>query len=848
DTVAPVAVACSDIGAVNNDPDEQYSSDAQIYFYFTPTDERSGVGDVQIQISTAADISGLVAEPWVGPTSPYLFPDGEAMKTYYARVRVKDKAGNVGEWGSWSNGIMVVLSGAVTPPNAPTIAKVADKNAVPGVPLPINITSSIKVEGMSESLNLISVYVDNVYKQSVISDSNGNFQTFISLTTGTHALKVRAHNGFAESAFSNTITIVVDQTKPGISRVVYDSSGFTRGGQYFGTTASDHNLATFDFYLSDGGGGGFDISSFNAVMTEIEDDGDLVSAVAPYKNPVTSSVEVIAADRVRLLPDGAWKNCLQTGHRYRMAYEVSDFAGNKTTATFDFVIDNTKPGKAAEVPVDTVPLSCNIKNIYVYDYEKYPSGYPPAAALVPYKWDASANAFMIDPAFDDATLVDKTTTPPALKFNTLALYGTLYAADPSAPAPQKDRDTKTESVNIAWGYGAGVTTGPDGLGNYKSFKFPFRTVTNGLTQETLVDQDRAICRNSFTIRFWVNSGDPAPSAPLSVQFCNAADQAVVYPVWTSYGDLFGSSGGTIRDRQPIITDNTNAMLAKVAIPVEMFPQRVEVYRSGVGVIASATVSPGNNNANLVINHPDPSGSMVFQIRTYANGYYSTNLPKYLNYWWYYWVKGDTTAPHTFELYPTETFFNNLSGADARPFPSQFSVKAKDTANGSVLSFLEISKTEISFVGATGVLTRDYDIGRMEYGYRYQLDAVPTDPGTYYYKVVLPDASRPTSHTTTALFPFKLDQEAPKPLEINPSDGAVTNSLPSFNAKVGDPELPDGTSGSGPNMDPSRAQITPFKTLGSAVAEATNSLTATVYGIDVVATDHVDKAIPVNTEI
>ncbi|NCB39813.1 MAG: hypothetical protein EOM80_13700, partial [Erysipelotrichia bacterium] len=542
DTVAPVAVACSDIGAGNNDPDEQYSSDAQIYFYFTPTDERSGVGDVQIQISTAADISGLVAEPWVGPTSPYLFPDGEAMKTYYARVRVKDKAGNVGEWGSWSNGIMVVLSGAVTPPNAPTIAKVADKNAVPGVPLPINITSSIKVEGMSEASNLISVYVDNVYKQSVISDSNGNFQTFISLTTGTHAVKVRAHNGFAESAFSNTITIVVDQTKPEISRVVYDSSGFTRGGQYFGTTASDHNLATFDFYLSDEGGGGFDISSFNAVMTEIEDDGDLVSAVAPYKNPVTSSVEVIAADRVRLLPDGAWKNCLQTGHRYRMAYEVSDFAGNKTTATFDFVIDNTKPGKAAEVPVDTVPLSCNIKNIYVYDYEKYPSGYPPAEALVPYKWDTSANAFMIDPAFNDDALVDKTTTPPALKFNTLALYGTLYAANSAAPAPQKGFDSLSSSLNIAWGYGSGITMGPDGLGNYKSFKFPFRTVTNGLTQQTLVDQDRAVCRNSFTIRFWVNSGDPAPSAPLSVQFCNAADQAVVYPVWTSYGDLFGSSG------------------------------------------------------------------------------------------------------------------------------------------------------------------------------------------------------------------------------------------------------------------------------------------------------------------
>jgi len=50
------------------------------------------------------------------------------------------------------------------------------------------------------------------------------------------------------------------------------------------------------------------------------------------------------------------------------------------------------------------------------------------------------------------------------------------------------------------------------------------------------------------------------------------------------------------------------------------------------------------------------------------------------------------------------------------------------------------------------------------------------------------------------------------------------------------------------MDPSRPQVFPFKNLGFAAAAAATSLTATVYGIDTKATDHVDKVIPLNTAV
>ncbi|HPT47453.1 MAG TPA: hypothetical protein PLM07_16340, partial [Candidatus Rifleibacterium sp.] len=328
--------------------------------------------------------------------------------------------------------------------------------------------------------------------------------------------------------------------------------------------------------------------------------------------------------------------------------------------------------------------------------------------------------------------------------------------------------------------------------------------------------------------------------------------AVIYPVWTNWADLFPGGASPVNHRDTIITDNANAMLVTVKIPIELFEQTVQIY-SDATIRASAVVSPGNDTAVMTLDQAATSGLIDFQIRTFANTYYSTNLPRNLSYYHFRWVKNDFTPPQTFDVYPIETFYNALGGADARPFPTQFSVKGKDTANGSVQSYIHINNSTFSLVNSggtplAGTPYRDYDVTNDLYGYRYYLSAAPVDEGTYYYRLYLPDGARPAFNAQTYNYPFKLDKTAPIPVVINPSDGAVTNSLPSFNAQVADPNLADGTTGSGPNMDPSRAQIFPFKNLGSAVAAVTTSLTVTVYGIDQVATDHVDKPIPVGTAV
>ena len=853
DNTPPPAVNCSDIGPGNLDPDEEFSLDSNVFFYFNPVDAQSGVGEVQIQVSITSDTSGLVVQPWIPAATQYMFPNGVTGRTYFARIRVKDKAGNIGPWGSWSNGIFVNITGAVTPPNAPTIAQVQGINAVPGVPVPLNITTGITISGQSEASNLVKIYIDGVYNKSTISDGSGNFSGLADLSPGNHTVKVKAHNGFAESGFSNEISIVIDTTPPTMIKRIYDQSGYVRGERFLSASRAAHKITTFDFFLTDSGGSGFDIDTAKVVVTDVDDSMNPVLAVGTYTNPIAGAMSVIAADRVRFVPDVAWNKCLQVGHRYKIAYEVDDFAGNKKAYTFDFVLDETLPGECADVPAVTIPAKCNIKKIYIYDTQAIPwSTWPAASDLVPLTWDTGENAWMIDPAFVNPALVDTTTTPHSIKFNTIGFYGCLYGADPSEPPVLVGQDARTRSFFLAWGYGSDIYSGPDPIGNINYFRFNYRTMTNGLNTATIGEQDWAICRNYYTTKIWVNSPNPAPNPPTGIEFSNAANPAEIYPIWTSSSSLFGTSGGLAHNRHTIITDNSNALIVKVTVPAEIFEQRVEIIESG-SVINSSIVSPGNTTAVMTIDKPTASARMTFQVRSYANGYYSTNLPAYKNYIYYQWVKGDTTAPETYDVFPVETNYNALAGADARPFPSQFSAMAKDTTDGSLTSFLEVGQTSavVESSGGTplaGTLYRDYNSSNTTYGYRYQLSSIPTTEGTYNYKVALKDAARLTAHSTTSLFPFKLDKTAPAASEVNPSDGAVTNSLPSFNARVGDPLLADGTPGSGPNMDPSRKQVYPFKSLGKASATSGTSLSATIYGIDTVATDHVDNNIPLNTTI
>ncbi|HEY9072110.1 MAG TPA: hypothetical protein VIV61_17760 [Candidatus Ozemobacteraceae bacterium] len=854
DRIAPPATNVTDNGIGNDDPDYMFSVDNNLYFYWSATDAESGVGDVNIQVSKSADFSQVVFDQWVGAVNEYCFTGGVHANTFYARVRVKDKAGNIGPWGGGSDGLYVNNPGSVTPPNAPTIIQAAGKPVLPGVAVSTNQTANISVRGNCEASNLIELWVDGVYQRSFIADAAGTYQVFANLTAGTHEVKTRAHNGFAPSSFSTPATIIVDLTPPTLRMNVVVNGGWSFDDRnYLCTGPFDHPLVNLNLVVTDAGGAGVDITTASMTMRDIADDaGTMVAVSTPYTNPVQTSISIVTADTARLNPvGGTWYQLLQDRHRYRIICQAKDNAGNIATYNKDFVIDNTKPGLAAGTPA-TVPANCPIKSFYVYNLEAYPwPAMPPAGALVPLKWDVANNSFMVDPAFSNPSLVSDAYTPRAILFNTIGMYGTVHVGEDWNPAPQAGKDSFARNVTACWGYGSGVYTGTDALGNAMTFRFPYLTAVNGVLDQTMVIIDSAEMRDYYNLRLNVQSPLPAPKPPISAEFVNADDPGITYTLYY-WWDLFSKAGIDITDRDVFVTDNTSNLLAKVTVPVETFDQTVEVY-NGNTLYGSAVVTPGTSNVIIPITAAYNAGRMNFQIRTFANTYRSLPLPRSLNYYYYHWIKGDTTTPITFSLYPTETNFNKLSGADARPFPKRFTVQAKDTADGSVRSFMRVGATSAALKNAagtavSGTLTREYDTATAYYGYVYDLVAAPTTEGTYDYQVVLQDAASPNPHAQTYIYPYKLDATPPYPTDVQPANGATTNSLPSFNATIVDPNLPDGTTGTGANMDPSKAQIIPYKVLAKAVPTSTSSFSGTILGLDTTATDHTNRILSIGEAV
>jgi len=124
DLTNPVAGATTDAVAGNNDPNHSVSKDANIYFGFTHSDAVSGVADVHIQVARDTGFTQIATSTLLGSAvTSYQYKFGEDGKTYYARIRVRDRSGRYSDgtltfspassFGTRSDGIRVDL----TPPS-----------------------------------------------------------------------------------------------------------------------------------------------------------------------------------------------------------------------------------------------------------------------------------------------------------------------------------------------------------------------------------------------------------------------------------------------------------------------------------------------------------------------------------------------------------------------------------------------------------------------------------------------------------------------------------------------------------------------------------------------------------
>lgn len=857
DFTGPTAVACTDNGPGNNDPDYRFSADTNVFFYWNATDTLSGVTDVNIQIATATNFLAPVFDGWIGNVNQYCFADGQHKTTYYARVRAKDRCGNTGSWGASSDGLMVFSKEAMRPPNIPTITSIASKSVVLGQTIYTNKTANLEIFGQCEAENLVEIWIDGNYFDSALGTASGTYTGSATMMLGTHLVSVRAQNLFGTSEFSATATVVIEQTPPTMRMKVFSKGGLSFDNRTYMSNDSvncEMSLENLSMVASDTGGSGIDITTASMTITDINDAGTPVAVSLPYKNPVLGGMRIISPDTARFIPffNTPFDSLLQEKHRYRVRCEVADTAGNTGFITRDFVIDNTKPGFAAGTPA-TTPPNCPIKNLYVYDLDAYPwPAMPPAGDIVPLVWSAASSAFMVDPAFVNASLVSDEYSPRAILFNSIGVYGAVHVGETLNPAVQAGKDSFACKVEVCWGFSSAIATAADGLGNINTFRFPSQTAINGMLSQQLVVSDTAENRDYFSMVLNVRSPLLRPDPPSAIQFQKVADPSTVYSVY-GWDALFPMAGIDIENREVFVTDNISGVVASIAVPVMDVVQTVEVVSAGGSVIAYAVVDPGESHAAITLNQAEVPGKLEFQVRTVANGTRSLTMPRYLKNWYYTWIRNDTMSPEIFNVFPAETLFNRLSGADAKPFPTDFNVQGKDLASETIRSYLKVaaSSAALNDVNGTlipGSLTRDYDVGNAFYGFTYTVASTPATDGTYFYTVQLEDAASPGPHTAVASYPYILDSVPPAPTKIEPADGSKVYAIDAFNAVLADPVLPDGTPGAGPNMDTARAQVIPYKILARGFPVSSTLFSNPVLGQDATATNHIDEPITVGASV
>lgn len=857
DRTGPTAVACTDNGPGNNDPDYRFSADTSVYFYWNATDTLSGVTDVNIQIATATNFLSPIFDDWIGNVNEYCFTDGRHRATYYARVRAKDRCGNIGDWGARSDGLMVFSMEAMRPPNIPTIGSIASMPVVFGQNIYTNKTANLEISGQCEAENLIEIWMDGAYLDSCLGTASGAYVGSITMALGTHQVTVRAQNLFGTSDFSATATVIIEQTPPTLRMKVVAKGNLPFDNRTYMSNDSvncEMSIDSIGMVASDTGGSGIDMTTASMTITDITDAGSPIAVPFPYENPLLGKAQVISADTARFFPrlGAPYDNLLQEKHRYRVRCEVSDAAGNTAFITRDFVVDNTKPGLAAGTP-PTTPPNNPIKKLYVYDLDAYAwPAMPPLDAIVPLTWNAASGAYMVDPSFVNASLVSDEYSPHAILFNSIGVYGAVYVSEALNPAVQVGKDSFACKVEACWGFSSAITSAADGLGNTNTFRFPYQAVINGMLSQQLVVSDTAENRDYFNIVLNVRSPLLRPDPPSDVQFQRAGDPSTVYSVY-AWDALFPMAGIDIENREVFVTDNVLGVVASIAVSVMDVAQTVEIIATDGSVIAYDVVAPGESHTDITLNQAALPGILVFQVRTVANGTRSLTMPRYQKNWYYTWIRNDTMSPEIFNIFPVANLFNRLSGADAMPFPTAFDVQGKDLASATIRSYLKVSASsaalkDVNQTTVPGALTREYDVGNAFYGFSYTIASTPATDGTYYYMVQLEDAASPGPHTAVASFPYILDSIPPAPSKIEPADGEKVYAIDAFNAIIADPALPDGTAGAGPNMNTAMAQVIPYKLLATATPLSDTVFSGPVLGQDETATNHIDEPLTVGASV
>lgn len=732
---------------------------------------------------------------------------------------------------------------AAAAPNSPTINTLEGKNIIVGQTLYLNLSSNITVIGNAEANKTIKVFSGATQIGSTTSNASGTYSLDINLAAGTHTLKATSSDISGESAPSPNATVLIDLSKPSLGYAWFRNVGWGTLGDPNHRMLRYSSGSIMQADVSDSGGSGIDFSTMSIKLY------DLGPWNALYTTPVevagTTSHDGVSALKYDPIGSGARVN----NHKYMSVTSISDRAGNTSTATADWYYDVTPPAApvvtkiydpghnaftgAGETASNTpdgegyvnyysgmtissqpIRIRGRVPKVGIYQSE------PTTAPL-----GGSFEAYNVYANLHDSHWTACTATTPGMSTHgsTMSLatgdFTIIYpTGNPSYIFPEGNNNILVRSVdtaqlstgtniNLTFVSGAprppSLPTGFSGtemrIGNSLDFPLVFPTFS-GLAQASSSAQSVCIYRADFY-------SFPDQDYNSNFKVCQ-----VVLPLGQSYSNTAGSynPGDTWHDRNNnwVYDVGEEYSNSSSALPN---PSNGRNYHL---VNVRGMTTPLSEGIHIGIAAANPIGQSAKQ--RVARLHYQTTQPQL----------------QSVELAPVNSKQLKLSQkptgitVKSRTFGEDWCTDCHGLDTGfSKISILNNGGTDVS----TGIATNwTYTGTGLQYFGVLDTSGLTLGEGTYTLRTDMKDASLNTRTDTS--YQFKIDNSPPVATNVLPGNGTVS-SIPSFNADIIDPNLSDGTPGTGASLNLTQNQIDPYKRLGSVTATSSNTLTVTLGAVD-----------------
>jgi len=187
---------------------------------WSASSDTSGIEGYYLKVGTSAGGSNTISETWVGNVTFWTHPTDLSDGNYHATIKAKDKAENIGNYGSSGSVLVDTVK--------PTFSNVSDSPDPFSPNYSFGVKDSITISYTIDEAATVKIYIDGSEKYSeskTVGTYSWAWSPGLSVSEGTHSYYLYAVDNAGNPTTSFTYYFTVDNTPPGSPAGLSATSG-----------------------------------------------------------------------------------------------------------------------------------------------------------------------------------------------------------------------------------------------------------------------------------------------------------------------------------------------------------------------------------------------------------------------------------------------------------------------------------------------------------------------------------------------------------------------------------------------------------------------------------------------